>query len=158
MNENFAAATKQVEEVVATAKQNLEGMVKAQQEQIEKASAQVMKGYEDIAALAKANVEAVVASTAIVAKGAEEAGKQVAAYQRSSAEAAVANGKAVLTVKTAQELFELQSGFFKATIEAFTAESGKLRDLSVKIANEAIAPISARVNATVELFAKPVAI
>lgn len=156
MSDKFAAAAKTIEEVVAVAKQNLEGAVNAQKEQFEKATAQILKSYEDVAVVAKENVDAVVASSTIVAKGAEQAGKQVAAYTQSSAETAVANGKAALAVKTINELFELQTTFFKSSVEAFIAESTKLQELTVKIAGDAAAPISARVNATVEKMVKPV--
>lgn len=157
MTDNFVAASKAIEEAIATAKTNLEGVLKAQKDQFEKASAQLLKSYEEVSALTKENVDAVVTSGTIVAKGAEEAGKQVAAFTQSSAETAVANGKALLAVKTVNELVDLQNVFFKKSLETFIAETTKIQELSVKIANEALAPISARVNAAVEKFSKPVA-
>lgn len=156
MSDKFAAASKAIEEAVSVAKKNLEGALSAQKEQFEKATTQILKSYEDVAVAAKENVDAVVASSTIVAKGAEEAGKQVAAFTQSSAETAVANGKAALAVKTINELFELQTAFFKSSVENFIAESSKLQELTVKIANDAAAPISARVNAAVEKLVKPV--
>lgn len=156
MSDKFAAASKAIEEAVSVAKKNLEGALSAQKEQFEKATTQILKSYEDVAVAAKENVDAVVASSTIVAKGAEEAGKQVAAFTQSSAETAVANGKAALAVKTINELFELQTSFFKSSVENFIAESSKLQELTVKIANDAAAPISARVNAAVGKLVKPV--
>ena len=66
-------------------------------------------------------------SGTIVAKGAEEAGKQVAAYTQFSLEKGAANGKALLAVKTIQELVELQSAIAKTAVEAFVKESAKLQ-------------------------------
>lgn len=158
MSDQIAAVTKSVEDAIATAKQNLEGLVKAQQEQVEKASAQVLKGYDELTALTKQNVDAFVKSGTVVAKGAEEAGKQVAAFTQSSLEKSVSNAKAMLAVKTIQELVELQNAYAKASIDALVSESTKMQELTVKIANEALAPLSARVNATVEVLSKkPVA-
>lgn len=157
MSDKFAAASKSIEDAVAVAKSNVEGLVKAQQEQIEKASAQILKAYDELAVLTKGNVDAVVKSGTIVAKGAEEAGKQVASFAQSSMEKNVATGKAMLAVKTIQELVDLQSSFAKSSIEALVAESGKLQELSVKIANEALAPLSARVNVTVGTLSKKAA-
>ena len=158
MSDQIAAVTKSVEDAIATAKQNLEGLVKAQQEQIEKASAQVLKGYEELTALTKGNVDALVKSGTVVAKGAEEAGKQVAAFTQSSLEKGVSNAKSMLAVKTIQELVELQNAYTKASLDALMSESTKLQELTVKVANEALAPLSARVNATVEVLSKkPVA-
>jgi len=157
MSDKFAAATKTIEDAVSTAKLNLEGLVKAQQEQVEKASAKILKSYDDLSTLTKGNVDAVVKSGTIVAKGAEEAGKQVAAFTQSSLEKNVSTGKALLAVKTIQELIALQNAYTKASFDAFVAESAKLQELSVKIANEALAPLSERVNLTVGKLAKPVA-
>ncbi|KAA0597001.1 phasin family protein [Azospirillum lipoferum] len=158
MSDQIAAVTKSVEDAIATAKQNLEGLVKAQQEQIEKASAKVLKGYDELTVLTKENVDALVKSGTVVAKGAEEAGKQVAAFTQSSLEKSVSNAKALLAVKTIQELVELQNAYAKASIDALVSESTKLQELTVKIANEALAPLNARVNATVEVLSKkPVA-
>ncbi|MBP2313192.1 phasin family protein [Azospirillum soli] len=157
MTDKFAAATKAIEDAVSTAKQNVEGLVKAQQEQIEKASAQILKSYEELTSLTKGNVDAVVKSGTIVAKGAEEAGKQVAAFTQTSLEKNAAAGKALLAVKTIQELIELQTSFTKSSFEAFVAESTKLQELSVKIANEALAPLSERANLTVEKLSKTAA-
>jgi phasin family protein len=158
MSDKFAAASKTIEDAVSTAKQNLEGLVKAQQEQVEKASAKILKSYDDLSSLTKGNVDAVVKSSTIVAKGAEEAGKQVAAFTQSSLEKGVSNGKALLAVKTIQELIALQNAYAKASFDAFVAESAKLQELSVKIANEALAPLSERVNLTVETLGKPAAV
>lgn len=154
MSDQIAAVTKSVEDAIATAKQNLEGLVKAQQEQIEKASAQVLKGYDDLTVLTKQNVDAFVKSGTVVAKGVEEAGKQVTAFTQSSLEKSVSNAKALLAVKTIQELVELQNAYAKASIDALVSESTKMQELTVKIANEALAPLSARVNATVEVLSK----
>ena len=154
MSDQITAVTKSVEDAIATAKQNLEGLVKAQQEQVEKASAQVLKGYDELTVLTKQNVDAFVKSGTVVAKGAEEAGKQVAAFTQSSLEKSVSNAKAMLAVKTIQELVELQNAYAKASIDALVSESTKMQELTVKIANEALAPLSARVNATVEILSK----
>jgi phasin family protein len=153
----ITAATKTIENAVAQAKQNLEGLVKAQQEQLEKTQAQLMKSYDDLAALSKQNVDAVVQSGSIVAKGAEEAGKQVAAFTQASLEKNVAAGKALLGVKSVRDLIDIQNAYVKQTFDAMVSETTKLQELSAKVTSEAIAPISARVNATVNSFTKPAA-
>lgn len=157
MTDKIIAATKAFEDVVAQAKQNLEGYVKTQQEQFEKASSQLLKSYEELTTLSKSNVDAIVASGTVVAKGAETASKQVAAFTQASLEKNVATGKAVLAVKSIRELIDLQNSYFKSTLDALVAEGTKLQELSVQVTNEALAPISARVNATVQKLTKPVA-
>ena len=157
MTDKFAAAQKVFEDVVGQAKQNLEGYAKTQQEQIQKASAQLLKSYEELNALAKGNVEAVVQSGTIVAKGAEEAGKQVAAFTQASLEQSLAIGKSALAVKSIRELVDLQNSYLKSSLDALVAESTKLQQLSIKVTNEALAPLNARVNVAVEKLGKPLA-
>lgn len=157
MTDKFAAAQKAFGDVVGQAKQNLEGYAKTQQEQIQKASAQLMKSYEDLNALTKGNVDAVVQSGTIVAKGAEEAGKQVAAFTQASLEQSLAIGKSALAVKSIRELIDLQNSYLKSSLDALVAESTKWQQLSIKVTNEALAPLNARVNVAVEKLAKPLA-
>ncbi|HYG88667.1 MAG TPA: phasin family protein [Azospirillum sp.] len=157
MNDKIAAAQKVFGDVVGQAKQSFEGYAKAQQEQIEKASAQFLKSYEELNALTKGNVDAVVQSSTIVAKGAEEAGKQVAAFAQASLEKNVATGKAAFAVKSIRELIDLQNDYLKQSFDALITETTKLQELSVKVTNEALAPLNARMNLTVEKLAKPLA-
>lgn len=157
MNEKIVAATKTLEELTTQSKQAFEGIIKAGQEQAEKVGQQLFQGYDDLASFNKQNVDAIVQSSTVVAKGAEEVSKTVAAFAQSSLEQGVAAGKALMGAKTLKDIIDLQAGFAKQSFDAFMAESSKLSELSVKVTNEALAPINARVNATVEKFGKPIA-
>lgn len=165
-------AVKTLEDVAAQAKETVEEMMKASQEQVtrqfeqtmtmtkdqvEKASQQILKSYDEMTAFNKQNVDAVIQSGTIVAKGVENLGKAVASFTQSSIEQSVATGKALLTVKSVRDLVDLQSAFAKSAFDTFMAESTRMSEMSVKVANEALAPINARVNATVEKFGRPIA-
>ncbi|HEY0837349.1 MAG TPA: phasin family protein [Azospirillum sp.] len=165
-------APKLIEDVAGQAKEQFENIIKAQQEQakvqfeqtfaatkeqVEKASAQLLKGYEELAAFSKENVDAIVQSSAIVAKGAEEIGKEVAAFAQSAFEKNVAAGKALMSVKSINEAVELQNSFAKQSFDSFVAEATRIQELSVKVANEAFAPLTARLNAAVSTLSKPLA-
>lgn len=166
------AQTAAFEDATAQAKATVETLVKAGQdaaakgyeqvvvaakEQVEKANAQLLKGYEEYAAFGKQNVDAFVQSGSIVAKGMEEMSKAVFAFTQASLEAGVATGKAMLAVKTLRELVDLQAGFAKSSLDGFVAEGTKLSEMGVKVANQALEPINARVHAAVEKLAKPAA-
>lgn len=165
-------APKLIEDVAGQAKEQFEAIFKAQQEQakaqfeqtfaatkeqVEKASAQLLKGYEDLAAFSKDNVDAFVQSSTIVAKGAEEIGKEVVAFAQSSFEKNVAAGKALMSAKSINEAVDLQNTFAKQSFDAFVAEATRIQELSVKVANEAFAPLTARLNAAVATLSKPMA-
>jgi phasin family protein len=133
------------------------GAVAATKEHVEKTSKAVSKGYGDFAALGKENVEAVIRSGSIMVKGFEILGREVAAYTRQALEGNVATTQAVLGAKSLNEAVELQNDYARKSFDQFMAESAKLTELSVKVANEAAAPIQARVNVTVEKLIKPAA-
>lgn len=165
-------APKLIEDVAGQAKEQFESLIKAQQEQakaqfeqtvaatkeqVEKASAQLLKGYEEFAAFSKENVDAFVQSGTIAAKGAEEIGKEVAAFAQSSFEKNVAAGKALMSAKSFNEAVDLQQTIAKQSLDAFVAEATKLQELSVKVTNDAFAPLTARLNALIATLSKPMA-
>lgn len=169
---NILPPLKSLEDIAVVAQGNLEEIVKTSQEhvqkqfdevivvaktQAEKAQDQFAKGYEDFAAFSKGNVEAVAASGAVVVKGAEDFTKAYALLTKSFFEKYVAIGKAVLTAKSVEEVVAMSNDFAKTSYESLVAEAGKLQELSVQVANEALAPLSARFTVAVEKLAKPLA-
>jgi phasin family protein len=129
----------------------------ATREQLEKASASAFKAYEEFSKFQKDNYDAYVAASSIFAKGAENVGKAWMSLTQEAMENAAQTAKALLGAKTLREAVDLQSDFAKANFDKLVAESTKLSELSVKVANEAFAPINARVNVAVEKMLKPVA-
>jgi phasin family protein len=146
MKAGSQAASKSYEQAVAMA-----------QEQVEKASSSMFKGYDDVASYGKDNVDAYVQSTAVFAKGMEAMGKELMTFAQSALEANVANTKAMFGAKTVGELFELQTDFSRNHFDSLVSESAKLTELSMNLANDAMQPIQLRVNATVEQLMKPLA-
>jgi phasin family protein len=128
----------------------------AMKEQVENSGQAFFKAYGDLTAFGQANAEALFRSGSIVAKGAEEMGKEVIAFTQASLESGVATGKAMMSVKTLRELVDLQTEYARNSFGGMVAESTRLSEMSVKVANEALEPIGARVNAAVEKFGKPV--
>ena len=72
-------------------------------------------------------------------------------------EASAQAAKALLAARTLREAVDVQTDFAKSSFDKLVAESTKLSEISVKVANEAAEPISARVNAAIEKILKPVA-
>lgn len=137
------AATKNVEQAVAYTK-----------DQLDKVSKQVFTAYDEMAGFHKENVDAMLASSTVFAKGMENLTKAVMAYSQAQVEQSMAAAKAMAGVKTLRELVDLQTEFARTSFDAMISEATKVSEMSVKVANEAIEPISARVNATVEKLGK----
>lgn len=104
--------------------------------------------------MAKGNAEAVVESGKILAAGAQDLGKTYADEAKAAYETLTADIKEMAAVKSPTELFQLQGKIMRRNFDAMVAATSKGTDAGMKLANEAIAPISARVNLAVEKFSK----
>jgi len=129
----------------------------ATKDQVEKASQQAFKSYEELSKLGKENLDAYVAATTIYAKGFESIGKAWMTFNQSAMEAGATTAKALLGAKTLREAVDLQSEWAKSTFDKFIAETTKTTETTVKVTSEAMEPITARVNAAVEKAFKPIA-
>ncbi|MEM9139137.1 MAG: phasin family protein [Pseudomonadota bacterium] len=134
------AATKQVEEFTAEAKKTME-------EGVEKMS----KGLEDATQFGQENVEALVASSKVVAKAAEEMNAQMMAFSKKSYEDSMAAAKEFTSVKSVSEFFEMQTQFAKSSFEGFVAEATKMNEMYSAAAKDAFEPINARFTAAAEM-------
>jgi phasin family protein len=114
----------------------------------------MMKSTEDFVAFGQANLEAFVKSGQIWSAGVQELTKQFATSAKASFEESVSTFKAISTAKSVKEAMDLQSTFAKAALEKAMAESNKLTDASIKLTEQTLAPITARVTVAVETFGK----
>jgi phasin family protein len=161
-----------VEAAVSASQETMDAMVKAgtqaasksyeqaillTQEQVEKLSSNMFEGYDDVASLGKDNIDAYVQSTTVFAKGMEAMSKELMSFAQSSLDTGVANAKALFGAKTLRELIDLQTDFSRSGFDALVAESAKLTELSVTLANDTIEPLQVRINANVEKMMKPLA-
>ncbi|MFY8105938.1 MAG: phasin family protein [Elstera sp.] len=129
----------------------------AAKDQFEKFSKSFMGGFGDFASVGRENVEAFVKASTIFVKGTEEIGKSVAALTQAQVEASLATTKALMGVTNFKQAIELQNEAAKTSFDKLVAEGNKITELSMKVANEAIEPIQARVTVAVEKILKPAA-
>lgn len=149
--------TKKVDEAVQVGKQTVEQAVAATKEQVEKASTAALKGYDEFATINKASMDAYVKSTNIVAKGVEDLGKAYFAFAQTTAESNVAAAKKLMGAKTINDVVDIQADVARSSFDSWVAESTKMSEMSMKVANEAFEPIQAQFTAVVEKMTKPVA-
>ena len=84
-------------------------------------------------------------------------GKEMMGYARTSLETAAETATALLAAKTFEDVIQLNTDFAKASFERMIAGSTKLSEMGAKVANEALAPLGDRVEATFQKLGKPVA-
>jgi phasin family protein len=113
-----------------------------------------MKTAEELVAFGQGNVEAMMKSGQIWAAGVQDISKQMVANAQASFDDTVSTFKALSSVKSLKDAFELQSNFARATMEKTLAESGRLTDASLKLAEQTVAPLTARFSIAMEKFAK----
>jgi phasin family protein len=110
--------------------------------------------YDKVVAFHKGNFDAFVQANTLLAKGAQEISKEFFAQTQAHLQSAATAGQAVFQAKNLQDAVQLNVDTAKAGYEKFVAASTKLGELSVKVATEAFAPVTARLNVAVETFAK----
>ena len=146
----FEAAVAGLKDGMAKAAAGITETQAKMKEGVEKA----MKTAEELMAFSQGNVEAMVKSGQIWAAGMQDISKQVAASAQASFDESLSTFKALTSVKSLKDAFDLQSSFARAALEKTLAESGKLTDASMKLTEQTLAPITARMTMAVEKFAK----
>jgi phasin family protein len=95
-------------------------------------------------AFGKENFEAFTAASKIWAVGVQDLSQLMAASAKASLEESVATFKALSSVKSVKEAIDLQSAYSKAAVAKALTESTKLTDASLKLTEQAMAPLTAR--------------
>jgi phasin family protein len=114
----------------------------------------MIKSTEDFFAFGQANVEAFVKSGQIWAAGVQELTKIFATTTKASFDETVATFKAISSAKSVTEAIDLQSTFATSVVEKALAESNKLINTSIKLTEQTLAPITARMTVAAETFGK----
>lgn len=152
------------EAVAYASKEQMEKAMKAGTEAFEKMFSMskdrfeaVAKSVDDATKLGKDQVDAIVTASNVAAKGFEAINAELLAFTKSQFEDQISVTKAMMGVKTLQDLIELQNDFAKNTFEAYTAHTTKISEVAAKTAQDAFAPINAQIQSAVEKLVKPLA-
>jgi phasin family protein len=157
VSEIKSAASNGFEKTSAAAKNGLAtaaaGFEKTQAE-VKANMEKAMKTAEEMLSFGKGNVEAVVKSSQILAAGYQDLGKSFAATAQAQFDQTMSTWKAMTGVKSLKDAFDLQTSLVRTSFETAVAETGKLTDASIKLSEQALAPITARVTLAVEKFSR----
>ncbi|MFC3677199.1 phasin family protein [Ferrovibrio xuzhouensis] len=152
------------EAVMFASKDQMEKAMKAGTEAVEKAFAMskdrfeaAVKSVDEATQMGKDQVEAVVTAGNLASKGFETINAEIMAFTKGQIEDSISAAKAMMGVKTLQELIELQNDFAKSAFEAYTAHTTKVSEVAAKAAQDAFAPINAQFQVAVEKMVKPLA-
>ncbi len=151
------ASSKGFDKTLLTMKEGMEKAAKGfetSQMKMKEGVEKAMKTAEEMMAFSQGNMEALVKASQIYAAGFQDISKNFAASSKASLEDSVAFAKSLMGVKSVKEAVDLQTGFAKTSIEKAVAETSKITDASVKLAEQAVAPLTARIALAVETFGK----
>jgi len=158
VEQTVAAAEERVEKTVAAAEEQVGKTVAAAEEQVVMATAAAAQGYGDFTALQNDAFDALVRSGEILARGAEALGREYFAFAQDSVTANSEAAKALLTARSLQEVVDLQSKMVRTNFDKSVDESGKLSEMSLKIASEAFEPLQKQISDAVEAAIKPLSV
>ncbi|MEM7269086.1 MAG: phasin family protein, partial [Pseudomonadota bacterium] len=97
----------------------VEDAQKAANDQFEK----MTKGFEDVAAFGQDNMDALMKSSNLAVKAAEEMNAEVMSFAKKSVEESVAAAKELTSVKTAPEFFEKGAELAKVQFDGFVQQA-----------------------------------
>jgi phasin family protein len=152
------AASKTTATAAVAASETVEQAVEAAREQVEKASAAATQGYGDFAALQRDAFDALIRSGEILARGAEALGKEYFAFAQDTAAANSEAATALIAARSLEEVVDLQSKIVRTSFDKSVDESGKLSEMSLKIASEAFEPLQKQISVSVETAMKPLSV
>ncbi len=128
-----------------------EDMINDAQKAFEANAEKFSRGLEDVAAFSQETLDAMVKTSEIAAKAAEELNADLLAFSKKSFDETVAAARDMTTAQTPTELFEKQAAFATAAFEGFFAQAGKWGEAMVAASKEASAPMAARAAAAADL-------
>jgi len=108
------------------------------------------KAAEELADLSRANVEALVDAGKIAVEGARTVAQDVVETSREGVEQAADAVRALAEAKSPTDFIQLQGDFARAQFDRFVAESSRLTETMVKLAGEALQPLSTRATLNAE--------
>lgn len=153
--------TAAVETAVSAGKETMEQFVKAGAEGYEKAFAtaqdrmqDMMKNYDEMAALGQKTMAAFMASGTAYAKGYETLSAEMLAFSKQSMEEGAAVARAAMTVKSLQELIDLQTGFAKSSLDQAMAQGTKMSEIATKLAQDTVEPLNEQFTAAFDSVTK----
>ena len=116
---------------------------------------QAMRHAEQILAFSQGNVEAMMKSSQIWASGLQDLSRQITATAQASFQDSVSMMRSLTAIRTLQDAVALQTTAARTAMEKAMAESTRLTETSMKLAEQASAPITARVGAAMEMLTPP---
>jgi phasin family protein len=120
-----------------------------------KTTTALTKATEQVASFSQGNIEAIMRSGQIWTTGCQALSKTMAATAQAHLDQTMSIWKALSSVRSLKEAMELQTSLPQRSFETAFAETGKLTTATMKVAEQAMAPIVERFTLSVEKLTRP---
>lgn len=118
--------------------------------------ATVSKAFEDINTAFSSYISAVTKSSAALWQGIEEITRSVSGISQESMARAVSAYTTMAATKSPKEAIETQTDFVKDSFDGAIASGNKVSEISARVAQEAMAPLTQHANETIGSVMKKV--
>lgn len=125
-------------------------------EHMEKTAQGVMKACEEAGDHVKNHMDATLKAATIVGKAMEESAKIASGMFNESMMRGVEAGKQMMNAKTLSDAMNTHSEFLKDCFDTYVAGTGKISEISARMAQEAMNPIAENTNNAMNKFAQKV--
>ena len=112
---------------------------------------------QDYQAMSKAAIDAYMQSSNLFAETFGAINREIMAFAQATVESNLEAARAMAAASSLEEVVDLQTKHSQKSIDSFLAESAKLTELSVELANGSIEPLQSNFKVTFEKFLKPIA-
>ena len=139
---------------MATAKntaKKVETLVEDAQKAANDQFTKMTKTMEDVAAFGQENMDAMVKTSSLAVKAAEEMNAEIVSYSKKTMEEGVAAAKELSTIKTVPELVEMQAELAKSSFDGFVKQTARFNEMYMAAAKEVFAPLNDRANAAADM-------
>ena len=109
------------------------------------------RSFEEVAAFGQETMDAMMKSSNIFVKAAEEMNAEFMSFSKKTMEEGVAAAKDMSSVKTVPEFVEKQAAFAKSAMDGYMKQAAKFNEMFMAAAKDAAEPMNARAVAAADL-------
>jgi phasin family protein len=122
---------------------------------VTKTMANLTKTIEQVALFGRSNIEAIMKSGQIWVGGSQAISKIMATTAQAHLDQTMSAWKALTTVKSLKEAMDLRADLTQASFQTAFAETGKVTDVTMRLAEQTMAPIVERFTLAAKSFTRP---
>ncbi|MFY9288986.1 MAG: phasin family protein [Alphaproteobacteria bacterium] len=113
---------------------------------MERATHGLMQGLEDANGMAREQMDAAMKSAAALSKGMEEIARNTSGLLQDSFSRSYAASKHMMEAKNLREIVDMQSELAKECFDCWVAGTGKISEISARMAQDVFGPLSEQAN------------